>query len=698
MGQELYQRGLRVPVVQAPTIQRVDVSSGLQAAADAGYETEGMLERKAREDAAVWAGMQSAKARSEWLQRVRDARDKGEVADGFKDQIETEFKTYQDETIAAAPAFAKDAMRIHLTNIGSDLGNAALDAESDMRITRRTGQAEQMLNSWGNIIATDPSQFKKGWEQSGAVLGGLQLPTEVKQKLEIARRGLASQAISKMSETDPGRVIRELDAGQWNEYLDADDRKGLYNSAQREQKQRISEAKAKAAVARAENFQDAADLAQSDLLARRMTGKGVDAKGLATIRAGFTDKQWEKYQSTAAKMDATFKVTGDMRSQSYAEIQQTLQKSKPSLAADGTAPADYADQVAAHNEAQKIAADILNDRKNDPASAARDAFPDVTLAWQQQNDNPSDPGHLRVAIRKTLAAQSAMGIAADKQKPLPAQMAASIAGEIRGAPPDRAAQLLQDTAAKFGADWRKVYSQIAPQLDANSAVAATLSPNMAAVLLEASRTAGASGKAGSGVDELRKSLGVPASGVGSATAIIAEDEDFKDFRRAMFFKGQGGTVGVKWAEGTETLAVALKARNGISIEEATQTAIKETVTSKYNFGRVNSVPFVTPKHVDAGAAEASARQIMQTFKGDDVDLPRPLDGAVPVADTRGAYVDAIRRDGYWITTTGNKGLELWVGGAPVTHKGQRITRTWDQLSDVSIAPPTNSYGAAKVGK
>ena len=243
------------------------------------------------------------------------------------------------------------------------------------------------------------------------------------------------------------------------------------------------------------------------------------------------------------------------------------------------------------------------------------------------------------------------------------------------------AKTLKAYADQFGANWSKVYGQIAPQLDPNSAAAATLSPNMAAVLLETSRTSGSTGKPGSGLDDLRRTLGVAASGANSITAIIAEDGDFEDFRRAMSRKGRGGNVGIAWSQAAETLALGIMQREGVSKEAAAQMAIKELVGSKYNFGRVNSVPFVTPKRVDADAAEASARQIMQTFKGADVDLPDDGRGVL-TEDTRAAYVGAIQRDGYWVTTTGNTGLELWVGGAPVTHKGQRITRTWDQLQEV----------------
>lgn len=654
---------------------------------------EDALQKKDDEDGRIWAAKTQTELRGKYNQRLMEAQNSGEDLNGLVPKIKADLNADLQNARKASPN-KRGVYHLDLAtpDFMTDVEGAAFGAEARYRVTKRVTDTEGIIEANRGQVFSNPALFAKAYTETKTLVDGLSVPVEAKARLQQQLQGLGSSAVQGMIESDPYGAAKQLKAGAWNKYLDPDSLASLTNQAQGEIKRREAEAKANAAQARAENYQEAADLVQSDIASRRLTGKAVDAAGLQTIRAGLTDKQWEKYQSAASKADAIFKVTGDMRSQSYAEIQQTVEAAKPK-----GGEADFAERQAAYAEAQKIAADVIRDRKADPAYAAREAFPDVALAWDQQNANPEDPGHLRVAIKKTLAAQTAMGIAPDKQKPLPAQMAASIAGQIRGAPPDLAARVLQETAARFGKDWSKVYSQIAPQLDANSAAAATLSPNMAAILLETSRTAGASGKPGGGVDDLRRTLGVPASGVGSISALIAEDSDFEDFRRAMAFKGRGGTVGVTWAQAAENLALGLIQRNGVTPAEATQTAIKELVGSKYNFGRVNSVPFVTPKNVDADAAEASARQIMQTFKGADVDLPQDGRGVL-TEDTRAAYVGAIQRDGYWVTTTGNTGLELWVGGAPVTHKGQRVTRTWDQLSDVVLPEPKSTATYTKTGR
>lgn len=547
-------------------------------------------------------------------------------------------------------------------------------------VQRRELKANEALNKFANIVNSAPSKFEEALADVDAMIDASDLPLPSADALRTKARGaLSRSAVYGQVETNPAGILKELQGGKWDDYLDNDAKISAVNAAQAEIKRRASEARANEAQARAELAQDAIDLAQSDLLSRRMTGKGVDQEQMKVIRAGFTDKQWERYQSSAAKADTIFKVTGDMRSMTPAQIQATLDAAKPK-----GGEADFAERQAAYAEAAKIANDVFTARKNDPGAAAREAFPNVALAWQQVQANPTDPGHLRVAIKRTLAAQEAMGIPADRRKPLPAQFAAAVAGEIRGAPPDEAAKKLADYQAMFGANWKSVVGQLAPQLDSNAAVAVTLKPNTAAILLETSRVAAPGGKPGAGINDLRRTLGVKASGDQSIADIIANDDDFIDFRRAMARRGRGDTTGIAWAEATEVLALGLMQREGISYTEAAERALKETVRDKHNFGRVNAVPFATPKAIDADQVERGARTIMAQLKGDGLDLPAGVPGALS-QDTRDQYLGAVRRDGYWVTRP--DGLELWAGDAPVTRNGNPIRATWEVLTGTASATP-----------
>lgn len=693
---QVYRSSLRVPVMQAPTIDRVDVSSGLHAVADGLREQEdrqraAQLNEVELSMATEFSNMREESRRTDWREKAADFESRaaelktgviGKIKDPrVKAAAEASFQRLylngREHTRQDAFEGERDH---HIANTETSLDRFAQDAAAARSPDERKIAIENGTKAIANLIDAGFIDEARGNQRAMRFKGDADLFTAealVESDPYTARKlfGNQAEAQKRFPALDPRQILNQKEA------------------ADREVKQREAEARANANMARQEALFDIDQWSKDNAASLAATGQAVPAPYTdAQLKTILKPKQYETVKHIQERAAGLFSVIGDLRDKTPAEMQAVIDKAKPVAGQQG-----YKDQEDYYNAAIKLKDKVLAERKADPARASIDAFPAVALAWQQQNANPDDPGHLRVAIRKTLAAQESMGIAPDKQKPLPAQMAASIAGSIRGASPDKAAKVLQDAAARFGKDWSKVYGQIAPQLDPNSAAAATLSPNMAAVLLETSRTSGSTGKPGSGLDDLRRTLGVASSGVNSITAIIAEDGDFEDFRRAMARKGRGGNVGIAWSQAAETLALGIMQREGVSKEAAAQTAIKELVGSKYNFGRVNSVPFVTPKNVDADAAEASARQIMQTFKGADVDLPSDGRGVL-TEDTRAAYVGAIQRDGYWVTTTGNSGLELWVGGAPVTHKGQRIVRTWEQLSDVAITPPSSSATSAKTGR
>ena len=550
-------------------------------------------------------------------------------------------------------------------------------------VQRSEIKAVETVNKFANLVQTSPGKFQDALADVDAMIdsAGLPLPNADKMR-SAARSALSRSAVYGQIETDPAGVLKQLNSGKWDEYLDNDAKISAVNAAQSELKRREAEAKANQAQARAEALFDIQTWARDNEASISATGKPVPMPYTPEQLKGLlTPKQFEAIQQGHAYASKLFQAVGDMRTQTPSEMQATVEKLRPVAGSEG-----FADQQRLYQAAVTMRDNALKARLADPGAAAREAYPNVAQAWQHVSANPTDPGHLRVAIKRSLAAQEAMGVPADKRKPLPAQFALAVAGEIRGAPADQAARKLTEYQTMFGANWKTVYAQLAPNLDANSVWAGTLdNKNMAAVLLETSRLAGTDGKAGSGIGALRKALGVKDSGDESISQAIAEDSDVRDLMAAMARRGGGGSVSISIDKAAETLALGLMQRNGISKADATEQALKALVRDKYNFARINGIPFVTPKTVDADKIEDGARVAMAELKDDGIDLPDADPGAIE-ADTRAQYLSAVQRNGYWVTMPGNTGLELWAGDAPVTRNGQRITRTWDALAGVSRSP------------
>lgn len=664
----VYRPQLRVPVFQATHIPELDVSSGIARGAD---EVGAAIDRVQRQEAQTWTAMQVASARRQWTEQITKAHEEGSINDGFAQKSEEDFKTYAQEAVKSAPnQYARQAIELGFADLQNDIYLRAGEFEARARTTRIVGQAEQTLNDWGNIVATDPGQFKKAWEETGAVIGGLKVPTEVRQKLDLARRGLAENALNTMAEKEPGRVIRELDAGSWNDYIDADRRKVLYNSAQAEQRRRVSEAKANAAQARAENYQDAIDLAQSDLLSRKMTGKGVDPKAQATIRAGFTDKQWDKYQSATEQADTFFKVNGDLRTLPLSEIYGIVEKQKP-VAGDP----DFAPKQAAYQAAVAARDDVLKDRKNDPGASVRESFPKVASAWRIYETSGQD-ANLRDALKASQAAQTSVGIADADQALLPDRMAEHIAGQIANSDAQTAGKALRSYADKFGPYWKKVYAQISPKLDPAVMVAATLDDERAAALmLDTSRQPR---------EKVRAAVGVKENEMSDA---ISSDPRFQDFREAMGPYGVNNNSTLAVAQAAETQALGYMATTNVDKSKAVDMALND-ILKKYQSTNLNGRTFIVPKidaktgmAIDARRIQSGAAQILRTLDVSKFDL---ADSGVPGSlkeDERQAFQDGLRRQGYFVTSPGAVGLTLYGPRGAITKYGKPVTFTWDEIAE-----------------
>lgn len=658
-------------------------------------KAEGFLTQIAERDAAIDGAAALADFRVGRSQRQNELRTQTKTPETF---TETALADFDEGAATLLKAHDNPRVAAYL-NERLSLVRAQEAEESDnwaagVMVQRSEIKAVETVNKFANLVQTSPGKFQDALQDVDAMIDAAGLPLPNADKVRAAARGaLSRSAVYGQIETNPAGVLKQLNGGQWDEYLDNDAKISAVNAAQSELKRRESEAKANAAQARNEALFDINMWAKDNEASISATGKPVPMPYTPEQLKGLlTPKQFEAIQHGQKYASELFQAVGDMRTQTPSEMQTTVEKLRPVAGAEG-----FADQQRLYQAAVTMRDNALKARLSDPGAAAREAYPNVALAWQQVSQNPTDPGHLRVAIKRTLAAQEAMGVPADKQKPLPAQFALAVAGEIRGAPSDKAARKLEEYQTMFGANWKTVYAQIAPNLDANSAWAGTLdNKNMAAVLLETSRTAGVDGKPGSGVDALRKALGVKPSGEGSISQAIAEDGDVRDLMAAMSRRGGGGSVSISIDKAAETLALGLMHRNSISQSDATEQAIKAMVRDKYNFARVNGIPFVTPKAVDADKIEDGARTVMSSLKGDGLDLPSADPGAIE-ADTRAQYLSAVQRNGYWVTMPGNTGLELWAADAPVTRNGQRIRMTWDVLASKS-APERGLYGNAKVGR
>lgn len=642
----------------------------------------GILDELAEREAAIGGAKALADFRLARVERITKLRTEAQTPEGHSDLIGTDFdeaakKLLQAHENPRVQAYLEQRLIDARTNEVAD----AVVWEAGARIDRAERDAGETVSKYANMVTSNPAQFQSALADVEAMIETAGLPMQSADKMRAAARAqLAQSAVYGQIEKNPGGVLRELNSGTWDEYLDPDNKISAVNAAQSEIKRREAEAKANAAQARAELSVDAASLAQSDLLSRQLTGKGVtDPQALATIRAGMTPKQFEKYQAAAARADGVFKATGDLRAMPQSEMQAHLESLKPK-----GGEADFADRQAAYTAAQQIASNIVTARKADPALAAREAFTSVRDKWSFYEAKPNKE-HLKDAIKATLAAQEAMGIPANQRAPMPHGMAIAIAGGIKGAKPENAAKELQAAAEQFGSYWPQAFKQMSKHLDGHARVAATIvDQKEAALLIEGSRQK---------VETLRAVSGVKNGDDGIQVAAVA-DPRVADLTLSLSQRAGGLATATQLIQSIEVHALTRMRVYGESQATATENAIQKIVSDRYDFARTGGQAFRVPKAAgDVSAIEAGARGVRQSIDLTDVDMPGVPAGAV-VEPLKQSYIAAIRRNGYWVTNDDETGAILYSEyGVPVTKGGKPVAATWDELQRGEGKAPWRAFEA-----
>lgn len=222
----IYRPQIRVPTLDAPRVETGQNARELTAAIG---EAATSFDNLQKQEAQTWTAMQTASARRQWSEKILKADEEGSIQDGFANQTEAEFQKYTQEAIQNAPNhYAKEMAQLSFEGIQNDVFADAAKVESSARRVRIVGQVEKTLNDWGNVLQRDPGQLEKAWAETGAVIGGLKVPAEMKQKLENQRGDLALWAIQGAGRNDPSRALQLLNSGKYDAYgLDADRRNAL---------------------------------------------------------------------------------------------------------------------------------------------------------------------------------------------------------------------------------------------------------------------------------------------------------------------------------------------------------------------------------------------------------------------------------------------------------------------------------------
>lgn len=375
---------------------------------------------------------------------------------------------------------------------------------------------------------------------------------------------------------------------------------------------------------------------------------------------------------------------GGFKTESNAEIQASVEASRPTADTPDYAAADSRFRVTA-----QAAAQVMKMRNADPVGYAASNNSDLA-AQQAVLADENTPVEQRPALRQkyitdNMAEQTRLGISQPKIL-TPGQVDSIAMQAMTATRPEDSANLISGLEAEYGDHFPQMFGElvsqgkingellIIPNLD--SASTRSLVSQLARVK-EADLTQGI---------EAADQKTVKEAAVDSASLLA------KTFPRAM---QQGAETLNAYAGMTRKIAYQLMA-NGVDANKAAQQA-NEMLLGKYDIQ--DTIRF--PLSVDQSAVYRGIDSKMNLDQ-DSFDLPEDASRGRDEEALTSEWQNTVRARGKWYTNDDDNGVELWAAGAnglphKVTINGSPVSYTFDELAaenEAALATPENPVRAA----
>jgi hypothetical protein len=644
--------------------------------ANIGDQAEEFLTKIAEQDAAVEGLNRLASFKTAQTQRLEQLQQSVKTPDGFTPLALKDFDEVSKEFLGGIEnKRVARFIETRMPELRAGVAGSAVQWETNSRQALRVQNFTDGLNKYATTVQSDMASYPGARNDLLAAIeqGGFD-PVEAAKLKSTGLKSLARSAVFGEIERNPQSIIDRLNKGEFPD-LEADTRLQAMSAAQNEVKRQANDLKAEQQLQRQEKLVTIDFWMRDDAASRRATGKPVplpdnitdeDLAGLLSP-AGIA-----RLRDGQALADSVFQATGEMKTQTIQEMNQTVEALNPVGGKGG-----FLANQEVHNEAKKQMDDQLSIRAADPGRYARESFPRVQEAWQAYEQS-QDPKDLQAAMTASLNAQASVGIPAAARKPLPVSFARSVAQQVTGEPPEKAYQVMRDWAKRFGPMWAQVLPQMAKDLPTAYKVAATISdPINASILIQNSRQP---------IEALRKTAG--AAMAKDITDQIAKNEDVKSLGQA--FGLAGASLKKDVMDAVETLALGRHVTMGDG--DPVGSAVKAIIKDRYSFGTVNSKPFAVGGKYKArvNEIEDAATIAIEQLPLDALNLPA-LEPGVSADMQRKSYANSLKRNAYWVTSEGMTGLTLIASPTrpvPVMANGKPVTYTWDELLKIKEDAPT----------
>lgn len=425
--------------------------------------------------------------------------------------------------------------------------------------------------------------------------------------------------------------------------------------------------------------------------------------GRAAFETQVNNAQSEAYASGAvskpiALTDFIAHYGADAGRQKYAEYDETVQTGRTvnamaTMSADdrnavveGLKPQGGDPQFAlkskAYEVAQKAAASIASEMSKDPAGYAVSRLPASKEAYQafQNAANGSDQDRSTAAqnfARVTMTEQAKVGVPDAMRTVVPKAYADHLTGALEKATnaEDPQARIglvgqVQREAQMWGDYWPQVMRQMAPQTQPIvRAIAAGADPTAMTRLLSL------------GKDENPAKILKEQNETKSKDLTTALNETLAPFRQSLIGRQMDRDYPAYY--GLAEKLSALYVRDGDSAGDAATKAFNALIGNRYDFRDTYRIPKsagVSADDIQAGAQAARGQLDQLGVKPAIADIPG-------LSDNRADSLPKFARDGVWVTSHDNSGLQLVYGDKFVRKQdGTPFSLSWQQLGKLGGSP------------
>ncbi len=379
-------------------------------------------------------------------------------ADGFETQIDEAWTQRRAQLVSDTGGLSPYAREMLATRLDSRVG-ARLRSEAGRfatgaRVAKTVDDFDAVITAKANRVISNPDAHDEEATDLAGLLTILDLPADRRAKVAGAMRAtLAKSAVAGQIDRDPAKALEWLDSGRFDKGLSPDLKISLRNASEAAMRQRESEAKAAAALARAELRSDLADTAAALRSGRRVDYDPDQIMAVMGEKAGAAAVA-ELHQAERFGIDATAVqwASPDELSQMLADRQEQQQANDVR---------GWSDRQQELNALAGMVARRAQALDADPAAYVASS-PAVRERWQAfEAAEPESQGESFAAyVAATLAEQERLGVPAAQTRVLPKERAALRVAEIARAKPEDAADMLSQQSALYGRHWPAVYRDL----------------------------------------------------------------------------------------------------------------------------------------------------------------------------------------------------------------------------------------------